>query len=381
MGDIAQSIDYGLTASAISENTGNKFLRITDIQDGAVDWSSVPFCDAAEAKLRSAILNDGDIVFARTGATTGKSFLIKDPPQGAVFASYLIRVKPSRSVDASFLAHFFQSSKYWGQIRLKTQGAAQGGVNATSLSGLEIPLPPLDEQQRIAAILDKADALRRKRKRALELLGGLTQSVFLEMFGNPITNSMGWPTATLGSICDVRDGTHESPKYVADGFPLLTSKNFSNGKIDFDGAKFISENDYININRRSKVHKNDIVMPMIGTIGSPVLINREPNFAIKNVALFKFQKSKMVPEFVHALLAGPLLLKKISDASRGGTQKFLSLGDLRSLVVPLPPRHLQESFKKVDACNINLIINLDIEQLSLNELFISLQRRAFSGQL
>lgn len=199
LSDLAAEIDYGVTASASSIDTGTKFLRITDIQDGSVEWGDVPFCEASESKLRSARLDDGDIVFARTGATTGKSFLIKSPPAGAVFASYLIRVRPSPSVDPGYLAHFFQSSQYWIQISKKTQGAAQGGVNATSLGEIKIPLPPLDEQRRIAAILDKADALRRKRKRALSLLDNLPQAIFQEMFGDLVETAKG-QTSSLGDV-------------------------------------------------------------------------------------------------------------------------------------------------------------------------------------
>jgi type I restriction enzyme, S subunit len=91
LSELAKAIDYGVTASASVIDTGTKFLRITDIQNGSVEWSAVPFCEVPEDKRKSARLNDGDIVFARTGATTGKSFLIKSPPKGAVFASYLIR--------------------------------------------------------------------------------------------------------------------------------------------------------------------------------------------------------------------------------------------------------------------------------------------------
>jgi type I restriction enzyme, S subunit len=200
LGDVATKIDYGVTASASADDNGTKFLRITDIQDGAVDWRAVPFCMAPQNRLRSAKLSDGDIVFARTGATTGKSFLIQSPPDGAVFASYLIRVRPAASIDSAFLAQFFQSRSYWSQIRQKTQGATLGGVNATSLSEIEIPLPPLDEQRRIAAILGRADTLRRKRKRALGLLDNLTQSIFLEMFGDPIENTKRLPIMTLENV-------------------------------------------------------------------------------------------------------------------------------------------------------------------------------------
>ena len=181
LAEICESIDYGVTASASSAPVGPKFLRITDIQDGDVNWDTVPYCVSDERKLVSSKLMAGDIVFARTGATTGKSFLISSCPANAVFASYLIRVRPSRSVIPTYLGHFFNSPNYWNQISLKAVGAAQPGINASKLKELKIPLPPLEEQKRIAAILDQADALRRLRRRALDRLNNLGQAIFHEM--------------------------------------------------------------------------------------------------------------------------------------------------------------------------------------------------------
>lgn len=171
--EIAEKIDYGVTASAEESPVGPKFLRITDIQDDTVDWGAVPYCKASQRQAKDAALKRGDIVFARTGATTGKSYLIGECPEGAVFASYLIRVRPSNEIDPGYLARYFQSAGYWAQIASKANGAAQPGVNASKLSELEIPLPPLPEQQRIAAILDQADALRRLRRQSLSKLDDL----------------------------------------------------------------------------------------------------------------------------------------------------------------------------------------------------------------
>ena len=113
--DMADSIQYGMTASAAERKDGPRFLRITDIQDGRVDWSTVPSCDISKADIPKYRLSSGDLVFARTGATTGKSFLIGECPE-AVFASYLIRVRVSADVDSRYLSAFFQSPDYWQQI-------------------------------------------------------------------------------------------------------------------------------------------------------------------------------------------------------------------------------------------------------------------------
>jgi len=155
LGEMCDRIDYGYTASADVDVKAPKFLRITDIQNNKVNWDSVPGCAILDADEDANRLEDGDIVFARTGATTGKSYLISKPPR-SVFASYLIRVKSHREhIEPDYLFAFFQSDGYWKQILAGARGGAQPGFNATMLAALKIPLPPLSEQKRIAAVLNE----------------------------------------------------------------------------------------------------------------------------------------------------------------------------------------------------------------------------------
>ena len=152
--DMADSIQYGHTASAKARKDGPRFLRITDIQDGRVDWSTVPSCDIPKADVPKYRLSAGDLVFARTGATTGKSFLIGECPE-AVFASYLIRVRVSAGVDSRYLSAFFQSPDYWRQIQGGKRGIGQPNVNGTVLGEIQFPVAPLPEQRRIVAEIEK----------------------------------------------------------------------------------------------------------------------------------------------------------------------------------------------------------------------------------
>ena len=154
LADISESIQYGHTASAVEDGAGIKFLRITDIQNGQVDWSTVPSCEITDDDVPRYRLKPGDIVFARTGATTGKSFLIRKCPE-AVFASYLIRVRVSWEVDEAFVALFFQSPDYWRQIEAGKRGVGQPNVNGKVLSQITVPLPPLPEQHRIVAKIEE----------------------------------------------------------------------------------------------------------------------------------------------------------------------------------------------------------------------------------
>lgn len=148
-------IQYGYTASA--QTSGNvKLLRITDIQNNQVNWNNVPYCDVPKNRISSYTLDENDIVIARTGGTIGKSHIIDKINHIAVFASYLIRIKPVKEINVNFLKRFLDSPLYWSQLRAMSAGTGQPNVNATNLKKLLIPLPPIEEQDRI---LKKIEAL------------------------------------------------------------------------------------------------------------------------------------------------------------------------------------------------------------------------------
>ena len=176
---IATKIQYGFTESASPVPVGPKFLRITDVQDGQVNWDHVPYCrclDMDEYKLKK-----GDIVFARTGATTGKSFLISDCPI-SVFASYLIRVQLQENVSPVYVYHFFQTEAYWSQIKLGITGSTQGGFNATKLRNIKLPVPPLADQLKFVAYVEKIEDLRAKQGKSEKELYDLFQSLLHRAF-------------------------------------------------------------------------------------------------------------------------------------------------------------------------------------------------------
>jgi type I restriction enzyme S subunit len=155
-----------------------------------------------------------------------------------------------------------------------------------------------------------------------------------------------WVAKSLGRICDVRDGTHDSPKYIPDGFPLITSKNLlENGEMDFDNVNFLSREDYDKINQRSKVDVDDILFGMIGTIGNPVIVKRE-GFAIKNVALIK-SKGELNQGFLIQLMKSEYIAQQFQKANAGGILKFIALGMIRKLHIPTPSPQEQQ---KIASC-------------------------------
>lgn len=151
----------------------------------------------------------------------------------------------------------------------------------------------------------------------------------------PFEIPSGWSWSRLGTCLDVRDGTHDTPRYVSEGVPLVTSKNLSNGRIDFSTAKLISKQDSDAINQRSKVDSGDIMYAMIGSIGNPVLYRGADEFSIKNMALFKCVPDGMYMEYVYWFLV--LAQEDMKKAASGGVQSFVSLGYLRNYLIPVPP--------------------------------------------
>lgn len=244
------------------------------------------------------------------------------------------------------------------------RGATFKEISKSIVENIEIRLPALEEQKQIARQFGEIYRLISLRKQQLARLDELVKARFVELFGDTILNPFGWKKDLLGTVCDVRDGTHDSPQYYESGYPLVTSKNVTGGKIDLTDCSLICEADFKKINERSKVDIGDIIMPMIGTVGKPVIVDIEPNFAIKNVSLIKFKAdSRVLNTYIRALLQSDYFDDAVLSKVRGGTQKFISLGDIRKLEVLVPPMELQEQFatfiKQTDKSKLAIQQSLD----------------------
>jgi len=388
--NLCKIIHYGHTASAAP--TGNsKLLRITDIQDDKVNWSSVPFCSIKEKDLETYQLHNRDILIARTGGTIGKTYIVRELNDIAVFASYLIRAIPLDNIFEEYIKLFMGSPYYWSQLTDAATGTGQPNVNGQSLSKLIVPLPPLAEQKRIVAKIEELlpkveeygkaqDALNKLNEELPERLkksilqeaitGRLVPqdpndepaSVLLDKIRaekkqlfkegklkkkdleeipifedeKPFKIPESWEWVRLADYLDVRDGTHDSPKYHSEGIPFVTSKNLDKGNIDFSTCKCISLEDHKKFSERSYVENGDILFAMIGSIGNPVIVKKDREFSIKNVALFKRYCVELTNIYYiyYYLLYIQNELKKISS---GGVQSFVGLKTFREWVFPLPP--------------------------------------------
>ena len=245
---------------------------------------------------------------------------------------------------------------------------------------MDIPIIEVDIQDKIIENLDIITNNIQSKKEQVKKLEQLVKSQFVEMF-----DLEKYKSEELGKICDVRDGTHDSPKYIEKSdYKLITSKNINKEGIDFSDVKYISKKDYDKINIRSNVSYGDILMPMIGTIGNPTIVTIQKekiDFAIKNLALIKFlDKTLVINKYIKNLINSEWFENKILKNMRGGTQKFISLKDIRKMKIPIPPITLQNQFseivKQIDKQKFEIEKSLKETQ----ELYESLIEEYFKGE-
>lgn len=373
VGSVSNAIQYGYTGQK-SPKGKLFYVRITDIQDGKIDWPQVPFSDISEKEAPKYILSKGDILFARSGATAGKSYLFEDE-KDAVFASYLIRIIPNQSkILPRFLYLYFQSDSYWGQINDKVIGAAQPNVNGQKLATVKIPLPPLPEQTRIVA---KLDALFERIDKAIALLEEnirkteeLMEAVLGEVFGALETNHL---FKNFGDLVKNLDGKR---------IPIKSSqRQTENGTYPYYGASGII--DYV----------DDFIFEgenlLISEDGANLVVRKYPiaflatgKYWVNNHAHIVCAKPQITS---NSFLAWYFAFKDISGFITGSAQPKLSQQKLNVIPLAIPSLEIQEKIlaylEKVKE-NQDALQKAQIQKLqSLKSLKSSLLDQAFRGEL
>lgn len=181
VGTACEKPQYGFTETASNKPIGPRFLRITDIAENGVDWTVVPYCKCPQELIEKYKLKTGDIVFVRIGATTGKSYIIRECPL-AVYASYLIRVRTKSGVIPEYLYYFFNSDAYWKQIDARKGSSLKKGVNGSILAELKFPFPPLQEQQKTSFVLSKIQRAIEQQEKIIEKTKELKRSLMQRLF-------------------------------------------------------------------------------------------------------------------------------------------------------------------------------------------------------
>ena len=278
-----------------------------------------------------------------------------------------------------------------GFWKILSCGSTFESLNSENIKNAEVKIPTTAEQIKIGGYFQQLDNLITLHQREYEKLHNIKKSMLEKMFPKNGSNvpeirfkgfTEAWEQRKLNEITDVRDGTHDSPKYVQEGHPFITSKNVSNGFINYDDVQYVTDEDYEKINKRSKVDVHDILMGMIGTIGNLALIRKKPDFAIKNIALIKYT-GDIEYKYLYQALQADCVTSQLSTGMDGGTQKFVSIKKIRELDIPFPEECEQ---KKIGTyfSNIDTLITLhqreleklqNIKKSMLEKMFVSEEKR------
>ncbi len=342
--DVAGKPQYGLTAKA-AKSGNTQFLRITDITDQGVNWATVPFCSAPKKKIDTCRLKSGDIVFARIGATTGKSYLIVHPPD-AVFASYLIRVRAGKDLDPGFLIQFFQSRGYWQQVDANKHANLKKGVNGSILSELLLPLPPLPEQKKIAHILSEVQRAIKAQERIIQTTIELKKALMHKLFTEGLRNEPqkqteiglvpeSWEVVEIGDLGKCVTGSTPKTKVASFYDPpsedFIAPADLGTRRYVYDSEKKISPEGMATIR---PLPKNAVLCVCIGSsIGKVGMSHREKSATNQQINSIICKKGRD-PEFVYYLLSYHWDYWK--SFATFGPVPILSKGRFATIVLAIP---------------------------------------------
>jgi type I restriction enzyme S subunit len=414
IGDASMQIQYGYTEKATEKKIGPKFLRITDIQDNTVVWENVPYVKIDASEKSKYLLHPDDLVFARTGATVGKSYLLRDPIPEAVFASYLIRMKLSKQLSPKFIYNFFQSGFYWEQINKSKLGIGQPNVNGTTLAKIVLPLPPLPEQHRIVAKIEelftKLDAGVAALKKAKAQLQRYRQSVLKDAFSGKLTQA--WREAHKGELepaavllerikaerkKNAKGKYKEPPPVDVSNLPELpegwvwaslaymfvwsngeglTQKKMVSGECLVYGGNGIT-----GTHNKWLTEKAAIIIGRVGAHCGNVNLSKPKSWITDNAIYSSWYSEYLNLKFFDYLLSN----MRLNELAGGSGQPYVSQAILNTLNVSLPP--MAEQQKIVSEIERRFSIAEEVEKVidqSLKQaerLRQSILKRAFAGKL
>ena len=397
--EICSTPQYGWTTKAATQGTLH-LLRTTDITAGDVNWKTVPFCQEEPPDKEKYLLKTGDIVISRAGSV-GYSYLVKNP-QNAVFASYLIRFKPSPIINEDYLIFFLKSPDYWKTILKEKAGIALPNVNASKLKRIEVPLPPLSEQNRIVSKIEnlftQLDAAVDSLKKAQTQLQRYCQSILKAAFEGELTkewrggHSDSWGSMTLNEFITLESGARPrgGVRDILEGIPSLGGEHLKDdGSFRFEKVKYVPEEFFKSLNK-GRIYPNDIIIVKDGaTTGKTSFVDNDFPYrhAAVNEHLFivRVNPEIVFPKFVFYYLFSSKGQEQVLSDFRGATVGGISRNFSLKVNVPIPSLLEQEQIVSElerhlsNADGIEATIRVELKRAE--RLRQSILKCSFSGEL
>lgn len=347
----------------------NRFIQIDDLRNNN---------NLKYTLDKGVVVNRNDIIIAWDGANAGTIGYGLNGIIGSTLAKLEIK---TANIYPSYLGKFLNSK--FDYLRKNTTGATIPHISRDSLLKLEIQIPHLSEQKRIVKILDEADSLIQKRKKAIELLDEYLKSVFFKMFGDPVKNPKGWKVVRLEEVCTkITDGTHKTPKYTTEGIKFISAKNIKGEGIIWDNVKYISKIEHQLIYKRCNPELNDLLLTKSGSLGMVALVDVNFEFSLfESLALLKVIRELVEPIFLREYLNLEGIKSYYSQRTKGIGVKHLHLIDIKSIPIILPSNNIQFKFvqkvKKIKSNKQKMLI----QSQELETQFQVLMQEAFKGEI
>ncbi|MDD2658117.1 MAG: restriction endonuclease subunit S [Methylococcales bacterium] len=361
------------------------WVKSGELRESVINRTSEYVTEAALKESSIKLVPAGAILLAMYGATVGRLGILGIE---ATTNQAVCHIIPDPKVAETQYVFHAISHRVPSLISMGV-GGAQPNINQTIIKDLVISLPPLPEQRRIAAILDQADALRAKRREALAQLDSLTQSIFIEMFGDPIGNSIKWQQLLLSEAVIGKYGIKAGPfgsslkkeEYTSSGYRIYGQEQVIAGRFDI-GDYYISAAKFEQLSSCA-VAENDLLLSLVGSFGKVLIVPPGIEPGIINPRLLKITPNQdlLTSEFLAALLQQPTIQAEFERVAHGGTMGILNAGLLKTLNVIIPPLDLQRKFTRQLDATKRLSLSFGASLTELDALFASLQHRAFRGEL
>ncbi|WP_305972610.1 MULTISPECIES: restriction endonuclease subunit S [unclassified Mameliella] len=392
LGELTTKIGSGATprgGSKAYKPEGTPIIRSMNVHDGRFEANGLAFIDEAQAAaLNNVVLKPGDVLLNITGASVARCCRLPDGMAGGRVNQHVAIVRPDTELLAGdYLQHLLVAP----DTKAKLLGIAGGGatreaITKSAIESFEIPLPPLEEQKRIAGILDQAAELCRLRTRALDKLGTLGQAIFHEMFVGDTSDS--WPRVQVEHFAEnMRTGPFGSQllhsEFVDHGIPVLGIDNAVSNEFRWAKERFITVEKYEQL-KRFTVLPGDVLITIMGTCGRCAVVPEDIPTAIntKHLCCITVDRAQVLPEFLQAaFLHHPEVLRQLGIEAKGAVMPGMNMGIIKALKLPLPPLSLQGDFgERLKEITVSQA-KARTAQKSTESLFAALQHRAFRGEL
>ena len=384
LSELVAETQYGTSVKANEDGVGVPILRMGNITyRGALDLTDLKYVDLPSKDLERYSVQRGDLLFNRTNSQdlVGKMG-VWDRDEPYAFAGYLVRLRLRRDVaDPAFVAAWFNTTEMKTLLRTRAKPSINmSNINATEVLKFPVVRPPLADQRRIAEVLDRAEALRAKRRAALAQLDTLTQAIFVDLFGDPVVNRKNWPLKKFGDVGTLDRGVSKhrprnAPELLGGSHPLVQTGEVAN----CDGYIRIYKSTYSDVGlRQSKLWSaGTLCITIAANIAKTGILMFDACFP-DSVVGFVAEDSATV-EYVRTWLS--FLQKSLEENAPESAQKNINLAILRDLDIPIPSLALQQDFARRIAAVEKLKAAHRASLAEMDALFASLQHRAFRGEL